>query len=385
MQDFAGRRVLLIDQNTTNRLIFREALVSWGLIVVESASVEEAAAELKQGGCEANPLALVILDCQIPVRDGFEAVSRIRQAVPQIPTVLLSSDSRPGDATRCHAFGVSGLAIRPVKRSDLLRLVCDAFGVWKQPEPGESNQIPAARSSGDPAQRGLRILVAEDSIDNRILVQAYLKGGPHSVTFVEDGSRAIDQYLSEEFDLILMDMQMPVMDGLTATAGIRKLELEQGRKPVPIVALTANAFVQDIKNSQLAGCQAHLSKPISRQKLLSAIEQYGRSSVPKPVLDPIIIDVPEGLEELAPTYLEARRREVSLLLELLSASDHDRIRRLAHNIKGSGGGYGFAELTSIGASIEIAASEGSVPRVKEHLAELSEYLDRVQLPLRGGS
>jgi HPt (histidine-containing phosphotransfer) domain-containing protein len=148
------------------------------------------------------------------------------------------------------------------------------------------------------------------------------------------------------------------------------------------VALTANALVQDIRNSQSAGCQAHLSKPISKQKLVNAIEQYGRAPSAESNREPILIEVPEYLEELVPAYLEARRNEVPVLLELLNASDCDRIRSLAHNIKGTGGGFGFQELTIIGTSLERAAKESNIASVKKHLQELSDYLERVRLPAR---
>jgi CheY-like chemotaxis protein len=129
--------------------------------------------------------------------------------------------------------------------------------------------------NGTEMSRGLRILVAEDSPDNRLLVQLYLKGSSHALTFVEDGEAAVKQFRTGGFDLILMDIQMPVMDGLSATRAMRLVERECGLTSIPIVALTANARPEDMKASREAGCDAHLSKPISRQRLLAAIEEHG--------------------------------------------------------------------------------------------------------------
>jgi CheY-like chemotaxis protein len=116
----------------------------------------------------------------------------------------------------------------------------------------------------------LRILIAEDSADNRLLLQVYLKGSPHQLTFADDGKAAVDQFATSSFDLILMDMQMPVMDGLTATRAIRAIERERRAAAIPIIALTANARPQDVELSGNAGCNHHLSKPISKHNLLSA-------------------------------------------------------------------------------------------------------------------
>jgi CheY-like chemotaxis protein len=125
-----------------------------------------------------------------------------------------------------------------------------------------------------------RVLVAEDSPDNRMLVRAYLKGSPYQLTFEEDGKAALDRLTTADFDLILMDVRMPVMDGLDATRAIRAIERERGAAPIPIIALTANASLEDMERSRKAGCSAHLSKPISKLELLGAIEKYRRRMKP---------------------------------------------------------------------------------------------------------
>jgi CheY-like chemotaxis protein len=131
-----------------------------------------------------------------------------------------------------------------------------------------------------PHAKALRILAAEDSPDNRLLVQLYLQGTSHSITFVEHGGEAVEQAAAADFDLVLMDLQMPVMDGLTATRKIRAMERERGGRAVPILALSANARPQDIESSLAAGCNAHLSKPISKQRLLTALDQYAIAPAP---------------------------------------------------------------------------------------------------------
>ena len=182
-----------------------------------------------------------------------------------------------------------------------MRLICVALET--QPPKNQDRFLDQGRTPTqyDDAPATLRILIAEDSPDNCALVKAYLKDTPHVIDFVEDGRRAVEQFQSRNYDLILMDMQMPEMDGMTATRNIREIEAQQNRKPIPIVAITANALNRDVETSREAGCNAHLSKPISKEKLIGAIQQYGPRT-PKSDDAVIWIEAPEGLEKLVPDY-----------------------------------------------------------------------------------
>jgi len=261
----------VIDDNATNCLILTETLNGWGLESEVFGLPEKALAGLARAMAGEKPYSLVLLDSRMPGMDGFETAAEIRRIAPGLPVVMLTSDSRPGDTARRKGAGLSGYAVKPVKRGELLRLMCDAM----QPREGREQPAPGAGNHKETAPvKPLRILVAEDSADNRLLVEVYLKGSPHRLTFAENGKMAVDRVATEGFDLILMDMQMPVMDGLTATRAIRAIELKRGTDAIPIIALTANARPQDIEMSGAAGCNHHLSKPISKQKLLGAIEEY---------------------------------------------------------------------------------------------------------------
>jgi len=324
--------------------------------------------------------SLVILDRQLPDRDGFDVIAPILAAQPGVPIVMLTADSRPGDATRCRAAGIAGYATKPLKRTDLLRLVCDAL---KRPVALENPSAPAFVAT-DFVRGPLRILIAEDSSDNRLLLRAYLKQTPYKLTFVEDGERAVEEFKAALFknagyDLVLMDIQMPILDGLGATRVIRAFEKERGYAPTPILALTASALSADLAASGAAGCTAHVSKPISKQKLLAEIERYGLLSNPVESTGPILIEAPPEVEELVPEYLAERKTEVAVFRKLLEKSDFDAIRILAHNLKGNGRSFGFPELTDIGAAMETSAREASGTALTRQLEELAGYLGRVQL------
>ncbi len=378
--DFEGRCVLVVDNNETNRQILRDTLMSWGLTSVECESASEGERELLQAQIRNEPFSIILLDRHMPELDGFAAIPLLRAAAPGIPIMMLTSDERPGDMKRRTEAQVAGYALKPVRRADLLRLMCRALG---RPLPGtlaKPASIQLSSASGKASGR-LRILIAEDSPDNRMLLEAYLKNSTHVLSFAEDGQQAADKFTATEYDLILMDMQMPVMDGLSATRLIRVLEGERGWAPIPIIALTANAMAHDVEASRAAGCNAHLSKPISKEKLLGALAQYGpvqRDESKDMSVDSLMTDIPDELKAIVPGYLKARMKELPVLSRLLEDAQYSRIQSLAHDLKGTGSSYGFPELTRLGSELEAAAKSSNSGDLANQLRELNEYLNRVE-------
>jgi PAS domain S-box-containing protein len=379
--DLLGKRVLLIDDNATSCLILRETLQGWGLKSDTFRLPTEALTHLREKIDGEQPYSLAIIDHCMPMMGGFEAAGEIKRIARDLPIVMLSSDAKPGDAARRVKARLAGYAVKPVSRAQLLRLICDATAVREYP-----GLLPAAGVEFKETEpvKPARLLIAEDSPDNRLLVQVYLKGSPYHLTFEENGKAAVDRFSSADFDLVLMDMRMPVMDGLGATRAIRAIERERGAAPIPIIALTANASLQDIEKSRACGCDAHLSKPISKFELIRTIEKYRRQPTPLETaqsesLETIRIDMPSGLEEIVPGYLADRRDEVPEMMKLLAASGFERLAVLGHNLKGSGSSYGFRELTRMGAALQHSAEQTDAGAVSMQLTELKNYLGRVQL------
>jgi PAS domain S-box-containing protein len=273
--DLRGRRVLVIDDNATNRFILGETLTSWDIEIAEFGSPSEGVASVAAAIEAKHPYTLVLVDSEMPGMDGFETTAQIKQVAPALPVIMFTSDVRPGDVLRRRKAGLSGYAVKPVARAELLRLICDAI----QPVESEGPRSPGGVNRELTTGRSLSILVAEDSADNRLLVRAYLKGSPHQLQFAEDGRSAVDHFATGNFDLVLMDIQMPLMDGLTATRAIRAIEKERQSCAISIIALSANALLQDVELSRLAGCNDHLSKPISKRNLLDAVEAYATLAV----------------------------------------------------------------------------------------------------------
>jgi PAS domain S-box-containing protein len=273
--DLNGRRVLTIDDNRTSGLILRETLQGWGLKCDVFESLTDAAAHLSEAKPGDQPYALAVVD-NCPDRvDGFAAAAQIRRIAGRLPIVMLTCDVRPEDGHRRLGAGLSGYAVKPVPRAHLWRLVCAAIG-FEIVQPAGA-LVPKNKETAKPA----RLLIVEDSPDNQLLIQAYLKGSPYGLTFEKNGRAGVERFAAADFDLVLMDVMMPEMDGLEATRAIRALELARGAPPIPIVALTANASLQDIEKSAEAGCNAQVSKPISKAELLAAIEKYRRQTGPE--------------------------------------------------------------------------------------------------------
>jgi len=296
-EDLRGKRILVIDPNASRRVITGETLHSWGVESFEFGIPEEALAKLSSATAEDQPFSLALLDADMPGMDDLETVARIRRIVPNLPAFLLWSDARTVDSASQRAAGIWGYAVKPVNRRELRRLIHDAIQS-PQTQPLQT-QPPAIVQGGlGPAQEGLRptakpkplkILIAEDSPDNSLVMKLYLAGSGHQLTFAEDGQVAVDQFATTKFDLVLMDMQMPRMDGLAATRAIRAMELKDGATPASVIALTASAHPEQVAISREAGCDHHLSKPISKQTLLRAIEQYAGLRPSEPSRDDSVL------------------------------------------------------------------------------------------------
>jgi CheY-like chemotaxis protein len=219
------------------------------------------------------PYQIILLDMRMPGMDGLEVARRIRAAhLPIEPIILmLSSDDVKLQLARLKDIELEAYLVKPITRKELFeairRLLEDANhrGANAMPERRTREQI------SNNAKGVMRILVAEDSPDNRLLFQAYLRLEPHQVDFAEDGRAAVDKFIAQRYDLVFMDVHMPELDGLDATRMIREWERQHGIEPSPIIALSASVLDEDVKRALAAGCSGHISKPVRKQVILEAI------------------------------------------------------------------------------------------------------------------
>jgi CheY-like chemotaxis protein len=276
--ELEGVRLLIVDDNETNRLILREMLARCRASVTEASCGAEALAELARARAAAQPYRLMLLDYRMPGMDGVEVARKAiengfaRTSAGSQDTIILmlTSDDLNFRLTQMRDAGLHTYLIKPVKRAELLEkigsLLSEVGGTRSLPETAEP---PAAPGDGIP----LCILLAEDAPDNRFLIQAYLKKLPYRIEIAENGRVAIEKFKVIRPELVLMDVQMPEIDGLAATRAIRQWESEQGLSRTPIIALTASALDEDVKRSLAAGCDQHISKPVRRPVLLAAIRK----------------------------------------------------------------------------------------------------------------
>ena len=244
------------------------------------------------------------------------------------------------------------------------------FEIGKEPVESKKH-VPES-----PQLQPRRILLADDSEDNRFLIRAYLKDSPVTLDFAEDGEIALQKLTSAQYDLALMDVHMPVLDGFGAVSRFREIEREQKRPPMPILALTADAFQEAIDRSLACGFTAHLSKPIRKATLLDAITRYTN---PEQHPAAVVVAVDGSLSDIVPIFLSNIRENPAAIVKALSSGDLQIPRTLGHNMKGTGTAYGFPVITDLGAQIEQAAKDGNVEAIRAKTSELASYLERLRV------
>lgn len=267
-----GKRIAVIDDDPSSSGALRSMLTGWGATVELLANGDGAVDDMMQAHQAGRPYDLMFLSARLSGTGGFSVAEALVKAAarPQQILMLLQSNGRTGDMTRCHELGLGGYLFKPPQHKDLLHAIRSVL----QETPSTAKTMGKSFEAVPDLHPSLRILLAEDSPDNRTLILAYLKQTPHTVEVAENGSIAVEKWKAQQFDLVLMDVQMPVMDGYAATRAIRDSERSRGCPPVPIIALTAHARHEDVENSRAAGCTAHLTKPIKKPTLLSALSEY---------------------------------------------------------------------------------------------------------------
>ncbi len=258
-----------MDDNATNCAMLEEVLTHWGMRPTVVSSGLAAVAAMKRAVAHGDPFPLVLLDAFMPGLDGFAVAEQIKRDpdVAGATIMMLSSADRGGDASRCRELGVGYYLRKPMTQSELFDAILAALGA----EPLEERKSPLTSQAGSPgAQRRLRILLAEDNEVNQQLAVKTLQKRGHAVVVAADGQEALAAIEQERFDLVLMDIQMPRMDGFAATAVIRESEKLTGRH-IPIVALTAHAMKGDRERCLAAGMDAYVTKPLRVEELFETI------------------------------------------------------------------------------------------------------------------
>ena len=379
--DMAAINVLVVDDNSTNRKILDEMLRSWGMQPLVAESAAAALQILQQRVSAGNLPSLMITDVHMPDMDGLSLVQQIRrsESLTGLPVIVLTSGDQRGEAERLESLSIASHLLKPVRQSDLLTAIQAAL--LKDDASGPS---PAATDS-QPAIKPLRILLAEDGLTNQKLALGILGKWGHSVTVAVNGQEALAAFKTQGFDLILMDVQMPEIDGFEATGRIR--ELEGGRSRIPIIAMTARAMKGDRERCLAAGMDGYVPKPVRRDELLRVMASIlaAPSCTPLPraggIPWPKVLADFSGdrqlLDDVLGTMLEETPQLVASLEQAIAAGNNADAHRHAHTLKGTLRILHATPVIELAEALETAAHIGRFPAeglildtLKSRLAEL---------------
>jgi PAS domain S-box-containing protein len=390
LRDLAGLRALVVDDNAVNRRILREMLVNWRMnpTLVESgqAGLNEM---LRAAKCESG-YQLVLIDAIMPEMDGFALAGKIK-AQPELAdaTVMMLSSAMPaGTSARCAALGIASSLTKPVTQSDLLDAILVAVG---RSGAGENpRNLEAGFAGTDLAGSHLRILVAEDNLINRAVATGILKKQGHELVHVSNGREAVEAFRDGHFDLILMDVQMPEMDGFEATRRIRESEEANGGH-MRIVAMTAHAMAGDRERCLAAGMDDYVSKPLRKEDLLRALkaasvaEHDDRTETTPLYNREELLSQCDGDEklmtELVSIFHDNTPRIVQALGEAVEKGDAPALAAQAHKLLSSLGVFGAGQARTLALRLEKHGQENDFGGAKERFTELERETDKIYAAL----
>ncbi len=397
---FRDLPVLVVDDNATNRFILHEMLSFWGMKPVTVEGATAALDALKRAKEMGKPFVLVLLDHMMPDIDGFELAERINSDpdFSGLAKIMLTSAGQRGDAHRCLHLGIAAYCLKPIKQSELLNLISKALN--KTPDD-EFKPSLITRHSLRERRRFLKVLLAEDNVINQKLAATILQKMGHVVTIAQNGKEALSKIETGRFDLVLMDVQMPEMDGFQATRAIREREKITGGH-TPIFAMTAHAMSGDREKCLAEGMDGYISKPINPKELLENIDrlvsqrevtlgEVASSSERGEIVDKELLMTRVGgdaelLDELVDLFLKNSSRMLFAVEQAVHEGKAETIEKAAHSLKGSVGNFAADRAFQAAMKLETMGREGRVKHADQALKDLEKeisLLRDVLMSIRG--
>ena len=384
-----GRRVLIVDDNQLNCRIESEFLSRLGMIPVTANCGTEAIRLLGDSRDRAEPFDLVLLDANMPEMDGFAVAERIVSDSSAPPILMLTSAATQGDGARCRQIGVAGYLVKPVRQTELFDAIASALGGRKRTGPP-----PQAADGRTAAAKQTQLLLAEDNETNQKVILGLLRPRGHVVDVVSNGAEAVLAVERNTYDLVLMDLQMPVMGGLEATRAIRKLDAETGRH-TRIVAMTAHAMTNDRDQCLAAGMDGYLAKPVDRQTLLAVVEQQAAFAVASPPREQLDLEAirerlgrdEELVVQLIQSFLDGCPELIAKIHHAVQQRDAEQLRVSAHALRGVASQLSATEVVQFASALETAAARPpwEWTSINSGLVELQRELDRLIVWVRGAA
>ena len=391
-----GLKALVVDDNATTRAIALEFLAQWGIAGQGSAEPEEALAALAEARDAGLPCDLVLLDTRLGGRDGFELAGRIlaEEGLAKALVMLCSAADQMTEAARCRELGIQAYSAKPVRQADLFDAVLAAMH-GRSPRRAALAAGPEEQTS---ASRGLLILLAEDNPVNQRLALSLLERRGHRVVVAGNGAEAVQISAQPGFDLVLMGVQMPELDGLAATAMIREREKSAGGH-LPIIAMTAHAMPGDRERCLAAGMDDYISKPIEPQELWRKLEklpppsrQEQNATSARPAVSAPLGNREELLarfdgdlslvRHLVELFLEEYPKTLAEMGRALKAGDLEALAAAAHSLKGSVGYFGSPAASAAALRLERIARSGGLAAGAAALKDLRLEMERLALGLQ---
>src|SRR5437667_2769104 len=391
-----GRRLLVVDDNETNRRILRDMLGAEGIAVHEAARAHAGLDTLRRGVQAGAPYDLAILDAQMPDLDGFALAAAVR-ADPELAAtklLILTSAGQRGDGERCRHMGIQDYLTKPIARADLIEAVGT---VLAEAPPAGAAPVLITRHSIAESRHALQILLAEDNPVNKQVAMARLVNPGHQVDVVGNGREGVDAVGARKYDVVLMDIQMPEMDGFAATEAIRALP--QGRT-LPIIALTAHALSGERERCLARGMSGYLAKPFKAHDLFAAVEGRGAqpadaAAAPSPAVDLAAFrrtmeeaGAGEAVDGILETFVATLPQRLEALVAAAGGRGADPLQRAAHAFRSAAGTIGAGHLAALLEDMERAARDGDLARAQSALPNVSSealtVLDHVRLAVDGG-
>ncbi|HUK22537.1 MAG TPA: response regulator [Gemmatimonadales bacterium] len=382
--ELGGRRVLVVDDNQTNRRIVRDMLGVEGVAVHEAASAAAGLEMLQRAAAARTPYDVAILDVQMPERDGFQLAIDIRAdpLLTHTRLLMLTSAGQRGDGERCRQLGIQGYLTKPASRADLI----DALGALLPDPSGHVSELITRHTIAE-SRRAVRILLAEDNVVNQQVAVAMLIKRGHQVDVVSNGREAVQAVERHDYDVVLMDLQMPEMDGFAATAAIRALP---SGAMLPIIALTAHALSGERERCLARGMTDYVAKPFRAPELFGAIERRAAPGTrPAGATEPAgapheapVVDLTEfrrtmeeagagsAVQGIVTTFVATAAERLAALEAALAAGASDPVARAAHVWRSAAATIGARALAGALNDVETAARDGDVLAAREHVARV---------------
>jgi len=408
-----GAGILIVDDNRTMRGILGELLVGWGFIPTLAGTAAIGIEAVARAETDGSPFQVLLVDADMPDVDGFTFAQQVQQRGVRAPIVMmLTTASRRDEASSGRELRIAAHVTKPIKKGDLFDAVLQAL------RPGDAHPTSLDDAALTPApMQPLRLLLAEDNLINQKLMRRLLEKAGHEVTLVRNGRAALEALDQTAFDLVLMDVQMPEMDGFEATAAIREREEESGGH-IPLIAITAHAMRGDRERCLQAGFDGYVSKPVQFKELFDTIDRLApnelgakrRNPLPGVVPRDAVVESGAGfderialertggdrelLKELIAVFLNEIPTWMQALRAALNGRDAAELRRVAHAVKGAvdscgaSGAFDAAMLLErVGASGDLSSAPAALAalerRIERARAELAAYLTRDETTLRG--